>query len=93
MGGLITYVDTRPRWDDAGITAMAIFLTCGLLGAAGPRRPWLWALAVGLWLPLIDIAVHHRAGAILALLFAFAGAYAGMGLRRAMAPVRPTLET
>ena len=57
LGGLITYVDTRPNWDDTGVTAMAIFLSCGLLGAVGPRRPWLWALAVGIWIPVLGIAV------------------------------------
>jgi hypothetical protein len=88
LGGLITYVDSRPTWDDTGITAAAVFLSCFALGALGPRRPWLWALAVGLWIPLLGILRAHNFGALLALGIAFAGAYAGMGLRRALAPAR-----
>jgi hypothetical protein len=86
LGGLITYVDSRPNWDDAGITALAIFISCGLLGILGPRRPWLWALAVGLWIPVIGIVAMHNFGTVLALLFAFAGAYLGMAVRKAVLP-------
>lgn len=82
-GLLIAYVDSRPRWDDAGITALAIIASCGILGALSPGRPWLWALAVGAWLPLYYIATTRNFGSLVALGFAFVGAYAGMGLRRA----------
>jgi hypothetical protein len=82
VGGLIAYVDSRPMWDDAGVTAAAIFLCCGVLGAAGPDRPWLWALAVGAWVPVFGVAVAGNYGSLLAVAFAFAGSYAGMGLRR-----------
>ncbi len=56
IGAGITYVDSRPNWDDTGVTVAAILVSCGILGAAGPSRPWLWALAVGLWIPLLGIA-------------------------------------
>ena len=82
LGLWITWFDSRPNWDDTGITAAAILIVCGLLGAWSPRRPWLWALAVGLWIPLWGIARHHNWGALLALAIAFGGAYAGMALRR-----------
>jgi hypothetical protein len=84
MGGLITYVDTRPTWDDTGVTACAILLACGALGFAGPRRPWLWALAVGTWIPLLGILRSGNAGTLLALVVAFAGAYGGMTVRKAI---------
>ena len=82
IGGLIAYVDSRPKWDDTGVTAAAIFVSCALLGAAGPDRPWLWALAVGVWIPMYGIATSGNYGTLLAIPFAFAGSYAGMGLRR-----------
>ena len=88
VGGLIAYVDSRPTWDDTGVTALAILVVCGLLGLLAPKRPWLWALAVGLWIPLLGIAVTHNYGSLLALLIAFAGAYAGTVIRKAVAPVR-----
>ena len=82
LGISVTYVDSRPNWDDTGITAAAILLSCGLLGAAGPRQPWLWALAVGLWIPILGIVRTQNYSSLLALAVAFIGAYAGMGLRR-----------
>jgi hypothetical protein len=85
LGLLIAYVDSRPTWDDTGVTAGAIFITCAALAAASPRRPWRWALAIGLWIPLLAIATSRNYGALLALLFAFAGAYAGIAFRRLLA--------
>ena len=82
LGFLVTYVDSRPNWDDTGVTALAILITCGILGAAGPRQPWLWALAVGAWIPILGVVRAQNYGSLLALAFAFAGAYAGMGLRK-----------
>lgn len=88
MGGLITYVDSRPTWDDTGVTAAAVLVVCGALGFVGPKRPWLWALAVGLWIPLLGIVGTHNCGSLLALLIAVAGAYGGMAIRNAVAPAR-----
>ena len=87
LGLAIAYVDSRPNWDDTGITAGAILLSCGLLGAIAPKVPWLWALAVGLWIPLFGIVRAQNYGTLLALAVAFAGAYAGMALRRVSARV------
>ena len=41
LGFAIAYVDSRPTWDDTGITASAVLITAGILGALGPERPWL----------------------------------------------------
>lgn len=89
-GLLFAYVDSRPTWDDAGVMAMAILLASGILAAIAPSRPWLLALAVGIWIPLHGVIFSHAYGSILALLFAFAGAYIGAGVHRAAAgPLRP----
>lgn len=80
-GLFITYVDTRPTWDDAGITAGVILLVCGLIAVLGYRRPWLLALAVGMWIPLYGMFVTHNFGSVLALIIAFFGAYAGWFVR------------
>src|SRR3954453_23783938 len=76
-GGAIAVVDARPGWDDTGITAGAVFGTSLVFGAIRPERAWIWALAVGLWIPLLGILRHQNYGTLLALAFAFAGAYAG----------------
>jgi hypothetical protein len=47
LGAAVTYVDSRPTWDDTGVTAGALFVISGVLGFLGPKRPWLWALALG----------------------------------------------
>jgi hypothetical protein len=87
-GGIITCVDSRPTWDDTGMTAIALLAVCGILGLIAPRRPWLWALAVGVWIPMMGIVGTHNYGSLLALFIAFAGAYAGMAVRNLVAPAR-----
>ena len=77
MGLAIALVDTSPGWDDTGISAVAVLAASGLLAVMQPRRPWLWALVVGLWIPALNIATHHNYGSLLALLVAGAGAYGG----------------
>jgi hypothetical protein len=94
MSALIDWVDSRPHWDDSGITAGLLFMTAAVLACIWPRRPWLIGLAIGfaLWfhLTMNFFSAHNFAAkAILApfLVFSFplAGAYAGMGLRRLVA--------
>ena len=87
VGLVVAFVDSRPTWDDTGVTAGALLLVTLLLGALAPQRPWAIALAVGIWIPLFGILARGNYGSILALAFAFAGAYAGALLRRAMLPV------
>ena len=82
LGGLITYVDSRPGWDDTGVTAFTVLVASGVLGFLGPKRPWLWALAIGLWIPLLGIIREQNFGTLIALAVAFVGAYAGMAIRR-----------
>ncbi len=93
IGLAIAWVDSRPHWDDSGITAGCLLLSAGALGVVGPRRPWLWALAIGIWIPLYLIArqvASHTitpgsASYLMILAFPMAGAYAGMAVRRMIA--------
>ncbi|MEZ4387187.1 MAG: hypothetical protein R3D98_06340 [Candidatus Krumholzibacteriia bacterium] len=80
----ITYIDSRPGWDDTGISAGLILLTTGLLALAGHRRPWLLALVVGGWITVRGLLVAHDPAAGLALVLALVGAYAGRLCRAAM---------
>jgi len=84
-GFFIAWVDSRPNWDDTGITAGMIFLTAAFFGAIRPSRAFVWALAIGAWVPLFGIALRHNAGSLLALAVAFLGAYAGALAGRALA--------
>ena len=89
LGLAIAWVDSRPHWDDTGITAGSLFLSAALLGLIAPRRPWLWALAIGFWLPAHLFLQHPTLGSAFGgsviLAIPIAGAYAGMALRRMMA--------
>jgi hypothetical protein len=77
LGGTIAFVDSRPTWDDTGITVLALLLVSGLLASVSPRRPWKWALAVGIWLPFYEIYLTHHFGLLFVLIIPFIGAYAG----------------
>ena len=57
LGALIALVDASPGWDDTGVSAAMSLAASGLLGAIHPARAWLWALAVGAWIPLSGIAL------------------------------------
>jgi hypothetical protein len=79
-GICIGWMDTRPHWDDTGITAGALLMVsagAALLGV----RPWLAAgLTVG---PLLLLELSGGGwGLILAPVFALAGAYGGSIARR-----------
>lgn len=89
LGLAIAWVDSRPHWDDTGITAASLLLSGGALGLIGPRRPWRWGLAVGAWVPLALIlrmpTLGSVAGGLVILAIPMAGAYAGMAVRRIVA--------
>jgi hypothetical protein len=76
------YIDSRPNWDDTGALVVAILLVSGVIALLDGRRPWLIALAIGLWIPLHGIIISHNFGAIIALVIAFIGAYAGWVFRQ-----------
>jgi HAAS domain-containing protein len=80
-GLFFAYVDSRPTWDDTGILAGSLLLISGLLTLLGHRKPWLIALAVGIWIPLHDIYLSHDFLLLLVLLFPLIGAYAGWAVR------------
>jgi len=82
VGVSFAYVDSRPNWDETGITAVVVFTASFLFAAFDPVRPWLWALCVGVWIPLVGIIFSHSFGSFLALVFTFGGAYSGMAFRR-----------
>ena len=80
-GLFFAYVDSRPTWDDTAITVGVVLLTSGLLALIGFQRPWLLALAIGLWIPLYEIITTHTYASIIALVIAFIGAYSGWAVR------------
>jgi hypothetical protein len=82
VGLLLTYVDSLPTWDETGITAFALLLSAGVIGLFVRRRPWLFGLAIGLWIPLRGVLLAHDFRFLIVLLFPLAGVYAGWALGR-----------
>ena len=81
LGVSIAWIDTRPTWDDTGITVGLLLIAAAGFGAVYPRLAWLWALALGAWIPLFNIVTARNFGSLLALVVAFMGSYVGRGVR------------
>jgi len=80
-GCLIAWMDTRPGWDDTGVTAGALFLAAALSGLMGARW-WLGPLLVAGPVLLAEQPTVGSA-AFLILAIAVVGFAAGAALRRA----------
>ncbi len=75
----IAWMDTRPRWDDAGITAATVVLASAASAAA--RTP-VWLAPVLVAGPMILAEIGGGGGVLLSLLFAVVGALVGWGVRK-----------
>jgi hypothetical protein len=86
IGLAIAYVDSRPAWDDTGITVSLILLTAAMVAGLSGRWPWLWAVLIGAWLPIFELSGRSGPASLLALLVAAAGSAAGSALARVAEP-------
>jgi hypothetical protein len=85
LGWCIAWVDPRPTWDDTGVTAIALVVVAAALGWLRPQRPWVWALLIGGWIPLLESGWRPQpanGGVLPSLAVAGLGAYAGAFGRR-----------
>jgi hypothetical protein len=82
LGLAIAWVDSRPGWDDSGITAVSLLAVGAVTAALSGERPLLWALLVGVWTPILEIPASGDPAALIALGFALAGSLLGYGLAR-----------
>jgi hypothetical protein len=78
LGMMIGFVDSSPHWDDTGVTVAMILIACSILGFVMPHRAWIWALAVGIWVPIWNIVLNKNYSSLISIVIAFAGAYAGV---------------
>ncbi len=79
-GCAIAFMDTRPAWDDTGVTAGALLVASGL-AALGGVRWWLAAMLVAG--PLLAVEIRSLGwGAVLVFAFALAGAGIGAVARK-----------
>ena len=83
LAGLaIAWIDSRPNWDDTGISVLMVLSAAAIFGYFTSQKPWLTALAVSIWIPLMSIAQTHNFGGLLALLPGFVGAYLGFAFKK-----------
>lgn len=76
-GLAIAWVDSRPTWDDTGITVLMILLSAMAFGFLASEKPWLFGLAVSIWIPLLENMSVNNYGALFAFVPGLAGAYIG----------------
>jgi hypothetical protein len=81
-GVVIAWIDSRPTWDDTGITAASLLGAAAVVTALSGRRPLVWAFLVGVWTPLLEIPGSGDPAPLLALGFAVVGSLIGYGLAR-----------
>jgi hypothetical protein len=76
-------MDSRPGYDDTGVTVVLLIAIAAVAAAIGGSRPWLWAILVGAWTPIIEMGSGGSTGSLLALVFAGLGSAVGFLARRA----------
>jgi len=81
-GVVIAWIDSRPNWDDTGISVLMVLVAAAVFGFFTSEKPWLTALAVSIWIPVFGILSTHNFGSLLALVPGFAGSYLGYLLKR-----------
>lgn len=86
IGLTIGYVDSRPTWDDAGITVSLLLLTSAMVTGLSGRRPWLWALLIGAGVPVFETFGRGGPASLVALLVAAVGSAIGYALARVAEP-------
>lgn len=82
LGLAIAWIDARPNWDDTGISVLMVLTAAFLCGYLAAKKPWLIALLVSSWIPLLSILTTQNLGALLALIPGFIGAYAGYLIKK-----------
>jgi hypothetical protein len=86
----IGYVDSRPSWDDTGVTVVLLVAAAAVAAVIAGDRPWVWALLVGAPVPIIEVPASGSLAPLAALACAAIGAGLGFVARRAVGGVEPT---
>jgi hypothetical protein len=86
IGLTLGYLDSRPSWDDTGITATLLVLTSAIVAGLSGHRPWLWALLIGIWIPLLEVSSAAGLASLSALAVSSLGAFGAYLLVRASGP-------
>jgi len=88
-GAAIAWVDSRPTWDDTGVTAGAIVITAAVGTLVGVRY---WMSAVLTVAPILLMEARTGAGVLLVAPLAVVGSAAGGAIRRLARRQEPTMR-
>ncbi len=78
IGGIaIGWMDSRPGFDDTGITVFSLLLASGIAAAVAGRAPWLFAISTGVWVGVFELSGLTGGGPLAALAFSAVGATVG----------------
>ena len=77
LGLGIAWLDSRPGNDATGVTVVLLLSGALAVAAASGRRPWLWAVLLGIWTPLAEVGGPSGAASLAALVVAAIGAAIG----------------
>ena len=76
MGGIfIGWIDTSPRWDDTALTVFSLMLISAASTFIARRKPWLIAILVALWVPLLNVVKFGNWSSVFAFLPSMISAY------------------
>jgi len=85
----IAVLDSRPGFDDTGVTAAALAITALVAvlieGSGRVLRVAALAVLVAIWIPLFEIAAPGTYGPLLAFVFSGVGAFIGWVIVRGLA--------
>ena len=91
LGILVAYIDQPVN--EVQLPVFLILAFGFFIGFSETKRPWMFSLLFGIWVPLFqitkitllqtwDVFIPEGLGSLLALMFTFAGVYSGVLLRR-----------
>ncbi len=81
-GMVVAWIDSRPNWDDMALLVFMVFLSAFVFAYLAERKFWAIALAVSIWIPIVDIILFRNYIGVMALIPGFVGAWSGMMVRR-----------
>ena len=75
-GGIfIGRIDTSPRWDDTPLTVFSLMLVSAAATFIARRKPWLIAILVAVWVPLLNVVKYGNWASTFAFLPSLISAY------------------
>jgi len=89
IGAGIGYVDSRPTWDDTGITVGALVLVGGLLGYLRPHSSWITGLLLGIPVLVFNYMLHGNLQSLAALVVSLIAAVLGGLVGKTVASTPP----